>query len=182
LIVNFIAMPGLVMYSTHYATNQIREESVAKDNPQMNRWCQEQNDAIYDPVLKDCVEPTKADVLALENRDHVMSQLEQYLNQRGIAGELDRSPTPENDEIKKSPDIVDAATYKLTPATSQAPLQMLLCLSESACTHLSKKQKRDGSTAIAVGKGRLLLVIAPDSVTDSQLKKIKTAMASFAPN
>ncbi|HXA46247.1 MAG TPA: hypothetical protein VNW52_01355 [Burkholderiaceae bacterium] len=181
LVVNFIAMPALVVYSTHYATNQIREESVAKDNPQMNRWCQEQNDAIYDPVLKVCVEPTKADILTMEKRDNLMGQLEQTLNQRGLAGELDRSATPEIDELKKSPDVADAANFKLSPATS-APLQMLLCLSESACTHLVKKQKRDGSTALAIGKGKLMLLIAPDSVTDGQIKKIKTAVANFTPN
>jgi hypothetical protein len=182
LIVNFIALPALVVYSTHYATNQVREESVAKDNPQMSRWCQEQNDAIYDPVMKVCVEPTKTDVLALEKRDNQMGQLETYLNQHGLAGGLDRNATPEIDELKKSPDVVDAAIFKLTPATSQAQLQMLLCLSESACDHLVKKQKRDGSTAIAIGKGKLMLLIAPDLFADDQVKKIKKVVASFALN
>jgi len=182
LIVNFIAMPALIVYSTHYATSQVAETSVPIDNPQMNKWCREQNDAIYDPVMKVCVEPTKADVLALESRENMMGQLEQRLNKDGVTGALDRSATPEIDELKKSSDVADAASFKLSSATSQVPMQMLLCLSESACAHLVKKQQKDGSTALAIGKGKLMLLIPPDAVTDGQIKKIKTAMTNFTPN
>jgi hypothetical protein len=33
-----------------------------------------------------------------------------------------------------------------------------------------------------MGKGKLLLLIAPDAVDDTQLKKIKTSLSNFAPN
>lgn len=183
LIVNFIAMPGLVLYSTHYATNQISEASVPKDNPQMNRWCQEQNDAVYDPVLKVCVEPTKADILTQEKRDNLMGQLEQQLNQHGLAGALDRSTTPEIAELKNLPDVADAVSYQFSSAGEVPhPLQMLLCLSETACTHLANKYKKDGSDKIAVGKGKLMLLIPPDAVDEARLKKIRTSVMSFKPN
>ena len=183
LIVNMIALPCLIFYSNHYAISQIREASVAKDDPKMTHWCQEQNDAVYDPVLQVCVEPSKADVLAQEKRDNVMGQLENQLNQHAVAGELNRDITPEITTLKKSQDVADAASYQFLPASaSQHPLLMVLCISESACTHMANKQKKEGSTNIAVGKGRLLLLIAPDSVDDAQLKKIKAAMSKFAPS
>ncbi|HSY28616.1 MAG TPA: hypothetical protein VK832_14000, partial [Burkholderiaceae bacterium] len=96
--------------------------------------------------------------------------------------ELNRDITPEITALKKSPDVADVASYQLLPASaSQHPVLMLLCLSESACTHMANKQKKEGSTNIAIGKGRLMLLIAPDSVDDTQLKKIKTSMSRFTP-
>lgn len=183
LAVNFIALPCLVLYSTHLTSSEVREASIQKDNPQMTHWCQEQNDAVYDPVLKVCVEPTKADVQAQEARDNLMGQLEHHLNQRGVTGELDRSVTPEITELKSSPDVVDAASFQFSPSGSaRHPLLMLLCLSETACTHLVNKQKRDGSTNIAAGKGKLLLLIPPDAADDAELRKIKSSVGSFKPN
>ena len=182
LIVNLIGLPCLFLFSTHYAASQIREASIPKENPQMTHWCQEQNDAVYDPVMKVCVEPSKAEVLVLEQRDNLMGQMERTLNQRGLAGELDRSVTPEITALKNLPDIVDAATYQFSqPGTSPAPLLMLLCLSEAACTHMANKQKKEGSTNIAVGKGKLMLLIPPDAVDEASLKKIKTSVSNFKP-
>lgn len=183
LIVNVIGLPCLFLYSTHYATSQIREASMPKENPQMTHWCQEQNDAVYDPVMKVCVEPSKADVLAMEQRDNLMGQLEHTLNQHGLAGGLDRSITPEITALKNLPDVVDAATYQFAqPRTSQHSPLMVLCLSEAACTHMANKQKKEGSTNISVGKGKLMLLIAPDAVDDAHLRKIKTSVANFKPN
>jgi hypothetical protein len=184
LAINLIALPALVLYSTHYATGQARAAAVPKDNPRMTAWCREQNDAIYDPVLELCVEPTKADVLAQEKQDNSMGQLEQYLNQHGFAGALDRNATAETTALSSRPDIADAASYRFSlPATSAAappPGTMLLCLSASACAHVAAKEKRDG-TNIAVAQGRLLLLLAPDAIDDAQLKKLKAAMARFKP-
>jgi len=182
LIVNLIGLPSLFLFSTHYATSQIAEASIAKDNPQMTHWCQEQNDAVYDPVLKLCVEPTKADVQAQEQRDNLMGQLEQHLHRHGVAGELDRSVTPEITALKNLPDVVDAASYQFSQSgTAQHPPLMLLCLSEVACNHMANKQKKDGSPNIAVGKGKLMLWFAPDAVDNMLLKKIKAAVATFKP-
>jgi len=180
LAVNFILMPGLVIFSTHYATSQVREAAVAKDNPYMTSWCREKNDAAYDPVLQMCVEPTKDGVLAQEKHDNVMGQLESQLNVAGVTGRLDRTVTPEIAEMKKQADIADVAAYQLTPVAPH-PLYMLLCLSASACNHQINKLKKDGTQNTVMGKGRLLLLIAPDAADDNQLKKIKTALASFAP-
>lgn len=181
LAVNFILMPALVMYSTHYATSQVSEAAIAKDDPRMMQWCQEKNDAVYDPVLQMCVEPTKDVVLTLEKRDNLMGQLENHLNQHGVAGKLDRTTTPETEALKKQADVADAAVYQLTPAAAH-PLYMLLCLSKSACKHQMSKQKKDENPNIAMSKGKLLLLMAPDAVDETQLKQIETSMASFTPN
>jgi hypothetical protein len=182
LAINLIALPLLILYSTHYATSQARAAAaVPKDNPRMVRWCKEQNDAIYDPVLELCVEPTKAEVLAQEQRDNAMGQLEQYLNQHSLNGALDRNATTETDAFKARPDIADAATYQFSPvAPSRQPALMLLCLSESACAKLATKEKKE-SAEIAIAKGRLLLLMAPDTLDDAQLKKLKAAMVRFNP-
>jgi hypothetical protein len=181
LAVNFILIPALVMYSTHYATSQVREAAVAKDNPHMTSWCQEKNDAVYDPVLQTCVEPTKDVVLAQEKRDNVIGQLENQFNQRGVAGSLDRTVTPEITEMKKQADIADVAAYQFSPPAAH-PIYILLCLSNSACSHQINKLSKEGSPNIAMSKGKLLLLIAPDAVNDAQLKKIKGSLASFTPN
>lgn len=180
LAVNFILMPALVMYSTHYLTKQVSEAAVTKDNPYMTRWCQENSDAVYDPVLQTCVEPSKDMVLAQEKHDNVMGQLESQLNQRGVAGALDRTVTPEITELKKQADIADAAAYQFSPAAPH-PLYVLLCLSASACNHQINKLKKEGTPNIAMSKGKLLLLVAPDAVDATQLKKIKASLASFTP-
>jgi hypothetical protein len=181
LVVNFILMPALVIYSTHHAVNQVSEAAVAKDNPYMTSWCQKNSDAVYDPVLQTCVEPTKEVVLALEKRDKLMPQLESQLNQYGIAGALDRTITPDITEFKKQADIADAAAYQLSPAAAH-PLYMLLCLSNSACKHQVNKLTKEGTPNIVMGKGKLLLLIAPDAMDDAQLKKVKASLASFNPD
>lgn len=181
LLVNLIALPLLLFYSAHYATSQASAAAVPKGNPQMARWCKEQNDAIYDPVLEVCVEPGKADALTQEQREHVMEQLEQHLNQHGFAGELDRRTAPEIVELKNMPEIADAASYDFSLLTmSQRPARILLCLSASACEQVAAKAKKDGVN-IAIAKGRLLLLITPDSIDGARLKKLKAAMSSFRP-
>jgi hypothetical protein len=181
LLLNLIALPFLLLYSTHYATSQARAAAVPKDDPQMARWCKEKNDAVYDPVLEVCVEPSKADALAQEQRDNVMRQLAQYLSQRGVAGELDRSAIPEIEALKTMPEIADAAGYHLLPFTmSQRPVLMLLCVSESACAHVAAKEKKDG-TQIAIAKGALLLLVTSDAIDDARLKKLRAAISHFRP-
>jgi hypothetical protein len=181
LLLNLIALPALLLYSTHYATSQARAAAVPKENPQMVRWCQEQNDAAYDPILEMCVEPNKADVLAQEKRDNVMGQLEQYFNQHGVIGTLERSITPEITALKTMPEIADAASYHfLSPAMTRHPAFMLLCISASACAQVASKENKDGAY-IGLAQGTLLLLIAPDSIDNVDLKKLKAVTSHFKP-
>jgi hypothetical protein len=144
----------------------------------MMDWCRKQNDGVYDPVLKVCVEPTKADVMADEARENSMGQFEQYLNQQGLAGALDRTETPAIKALKESPDVADAAAFKLNgqPA-DQAPLMVALCLSQSACTHLAARQKKDPGN-IGFSKGRLMLLLPPDA-DDARQRNAKNVVAGF---
>jgi hypothetical protein len=132
-------------------------------------------------VLEVCVEPNKADALAQEQRDNVLGQLEKYLNQHGIAGELDRSVAPEIDALKARPQIADAVRYHVSPVNvSQTPILMVVCVSKSACARMAEKETKKGGN-IPVAKGRLLLLITPDSIDDELLNKLKTAMSRFDP-
>jgi hypothetical protein len=183
LLVNLIALPALVFFSGHYALSQARAAAMPKPNPYMDRWCREQNDAVYDPVLQVCVEPSKAEVLVQEQHDNVIGQFGQYLQKRGMDGELNRSATPETATLKNLPEIADAAGYSLSPATSSptTPLLIALCVSESACARLAARDNRNGPN-VALAKGHLLLVIAPDSVDAARLSKLKAIMGAFRPD
>ncbi len=166
LAINLIALPALIIYSTHYATGQARAAAVPKDNPRMTAWCREQNDAIYDPVLELCVEPTKAEVLAQEKRANSMGQLEQYLNQHGFAGALDRNATAETTALSSRPDIADAASYRFSPladfcrcATTGDDAAMPVDVGLRACCRQGEAGRhqyrgRPGSPVVIAGAGR----------------------------
>jgi hypothetical protein len=174
---------GVILANIHYNKMKITEEADnTKPNPTMMKWCREQNDGVYDPVLKVCVEPTKADVLADEARENSMAQFEQYLNQHGLNGMIDRTENPATKALKDSPDVADAVAFKLNEQTAgQAPLMLALCLSQSACTHLANRQKKDtGNTGI--GKGRLMLLLPPDAMDDTRQKSLKNVVAGFQPS
>ncbi len=161
-------------------TRIIEEGDTAKLNPGMMKWCREQNDAVYDPVLKSCVEPTKADVMADEAHENSMGQFEQYLNSQGLAGVMDRTETPAVKALKESPDVADAAGFRLNgQAADQPPLMIALCLSQSACTHLAARQKKDPGNN-GFNKGRLMLILPPDA-DDAQQRRVKAVVAGFKP-
>jgi hypothetical protein len=159
-------------------TRVIEAGDTAKQNPLMMRWCREQNDGVYDPVLKVCVEPTKADVMEDEAKENSMGQFEQYLNQQGMAGRLDRTATPAVTALKESPDVADAAAFRLNGETAdQAPMMVALCLSQSACTHLGARQKKDPGN-IGISKGRLMLLLPPNA-DDARQRSVRNVVAGF---
>ncbi|MBV8634264.1 MAG: hypothetical protein JO002_07220 [Burkholderiaceae bacterium] len=158
----------------------IEQGDTTRQNPAMMKWCREQNDGIYDPVLKVCVEPGKADVMADEAKENSMGQFEQYLNQHGLAGAMDRTETPAIKALKESPDVADAASFRLNgQAADQAPLMIALCLSHSACEHLATRQKKDPGN-IGFSKGRLMLLLPPEA-DEARQRSAKSAVAGFVP-
>jgi hypothetical protein len=171
---------GVILLNIHLNKAQIAEQADAtKANPMMMKWCREQNDGVYDPVLKVCVEPTKADVLADEAKENSMAQFEQYLNQHGLGGTLDRADNAAIKALKDSPDVADAGSFKLAEQTAgQPPLMIALCLSQSACTHLASRQIKDTGN-IGVGKGRLMLLLPPDAMDQARLKSLKKVVDAF---
>ena len=166
----------------YYTKSQVLDDVThEKANPQMMRWCREQNDGVYDPTLKVCVEPTKADVAADEAKENAMGQFEQYLNEHGLAGKIDRTETAETKAIKESPDVADAVSFRLNEQSAgQPPLIIALCLSQSAGTHLANRQKKDTGN-VGVGKGRLMLLLPADAMDDTRLKSLKKVIAGFTP-
>jgi len=171
---------GVILLNIHLNKAQIAEQADAtKANPMMMKWCRENNDGVYDPVLKVCVEPTKADALADEAKENSMVQFEQYLNQHGLSGKLDRAENPSSKALKDSPDVADAASFTLAESTTgQAPLLLALCLSQSACTHLASRQRKDTGN-IGVGKGRLMLLLPPDAMDETRMKSLKSVVDAF---
>lgn len=174
---------AVALVSNHIAKSRVIEDAdTVKANPAMMKWCREQNDGVYDPVLKLCVEPTKADVLADEEQEHAMAAFEQYLNHEGYAGTLDRTDSAAIKALKDSPDVADAGTYRITgQGADQAPLIVALCLSQSACTHLAARQKKELGNG-SYGKGRIMLLVPPGALSDAQLRGMKGLMAGFKPN
>jgi hypothetical protein len=154
----------VALVANHINRSRIIEEGdTARQNPAQMKWCREQNDGVYDPVMKVCVEPTKADVMADEANEHSMAQFEKYLNQQGLTGALDRTETPALKALKESPDVADAANYRLAGQSADQPtLVVALCLSHSACAHFATRQKKETGN-IGVGKGRLMLLLPPDA-------------------
>ena len=146
-----MALTVLVVLGANYVSKSriIEEGDAAHQNPTMMKWCREQNDGVYDPVLKVCVEPTKADVMADEAKENAMSQFGQYLNQQGLSGTMDRTETPALKALKESPDVADAASFRLADQPAdQAPLMIALCLSQSACEHFATRQKKEDRKSV----------------------------------
>ncbi len=176
-----MALTVLVMLGTNYLSKSriVEEGDAAKKNPAMMKWCREQNDGVYDPVLKVCVEPTKADVMADEAKENSMNLFEQYLNRQGLAGTMDRTETSALKTLKESPDVADAASFHLAgQAAEQPPLVIALCLSQSACAHLAARQKKDTGN-IGYAHGRLMLLLPPDAMDDARQRSVKNVVAGF---
>jgi hypothetical protein len=187
LVINLIALPVAIgtdndnaLYGAENMQKKGRAAELARrNNSEMVRWCKEKNDAIYDPVIGTCVEPDKAEVLAQSVQENVFGQLEKHLVQSGLNGELDASTTAELAKLKAAPEIADATNYHFLPLSmAQAPITVLLCVSESACAK-TERQARESGTDLAIRNRNLMLLVQPQALDDARLKILKKAFSTF---
>ncbi len=161
-------------------TNKLKlaAEKKQKDGA-MERWCNEKNDAAYDPDLKTCVERGKSEALSKEASVDLYGRLTKHLEHSGIKGEFDHSKTAASVKLTATPEIASVAAYYFWPLSmSQPQVSVFLCVSESACATFVENSK-DREILIMLRKGNLLLVIPVEGKDDARIKELETAFSTF---
>jgi len=192
MVFNLIALPlGISLNSRDiesamYGSEHMKQKAQAAEqaqlnNPEMERWCREKNDASFDPVLGMCVEPEKSAVQARSKTDNVFGRLEQHLIQSGVKGEFDHTKTAGTDKLKAIAEIADVTSYHFLPLSmSQLPVLVLQCVSESAC-NLAENQAKARGTNVTIRNRNLLLFVQPQAMDDVRVKALRKAFSGFAP-
>ncbi len=181
IALNSDGIEGLI-YGAAYMKQKSRAAEQAKlNNPEMERWCREQNDASFDPVMGTCVEPEKSAVQARSERDNVFDRLGKHLSESGVKGEFDYSATATTEKLKAIAEIAQVTSYHFLPLSmSQQPVLILLCVSESACT-LSENQAKGRGTNITIRNRNLLMFVQPQALDDVRVKALRKAFSGFTP-
>lgn len=150
-----------------------------RKNADMERWCQEKNDASYDPDLDTCVERDKQATLALGIDTAIFNHLAKHLAKSDVKGEIDHSKSVASIKLAKSSQIADVASYYFLPfSMSQPQISFYLCVSASACTSFIENVK-DRSIINMIPNNSLLLVVPWDSMEEPRIKELTAAFLNF---
>lgn len=178
---NSIGIEAAMYGSAHMKQKAQAAEQAKLNNPEMERWCHEQNDASFDPILGTCVEPEKSAVQARSARDNVFERLGKHLSQSGVKGEFDSSTTATIEKLKAIPEIADVTSYHFLPLSmAQQPVLVLLCVSETACNRAENQAKGRG-TNVTIRNRNLLLFVQPQALDDARVKALRKAFSGFMP-
>jgi hypothetical protein len=181
IALNSDGIEALTYGSAHMKQKAQAAEHARLNNPEMERWCREQNDASFDPAMGMCVEPEKSAVQARSKRDNVFDRLGKHLSQSGVRGEFDSSTTATIEKLKAIPEIADVTSYHFLPLSmSQQPVLVLLCVSETACDRAENQAKGRG-TNITIRNRNLLMFVQPQALDDVRVKALRKAFSGFTP-
>jgi hypothetical protein len=169
-----------VFFGREYAQEKFGNKSQGKTVAEWARWCKENNDATYDPVLGTCVENNKEEALARSESNDIFGRLTGFLSKNGIKSEIDQSVSV----AVLQPKIVTAeiaqvtAFYFLPLSMSQPIVSVLLCVSEAACEKYEEDAKEGGALHF-VRNANLLLILPPGPIEDARIETLKDAFAKF---
>jgi hypothetical protein len=163
---------------TEYA-KRVKKAEKKRASSEMERWCQEKNDASYDPDLKTCVERKKTDIMAQGLDKATFSRLNSYLERNGIKGEIDHSQSSESIKLTKSTEIADVAAYYFLPfSMSQPRISFYLCVSANACANYVENIK-DRSVVNLIRNNNLLLSVPWESLEEPKTKELINVFLDF---
>jgi hypothetical protein len=167
-----------VIGGTQYA-KKVKKIEKKRATSDMERWCNENNDATYDPDLKTCVERNKKETLAQGIDKQVFSRLSKHLEHSGIKGEFDQSTSGMAIKLATTPQIAHVASYYFLPfSMSQPRISVLLCVSASACASYIENIK-DRSIINTIRNENLILAVPWDSIEDPKIKEFVAAFLDF---
>ncbi|MGZ5819319.1 MAG: hypothetical protein ACXWJD_11285 [Burkholderiaceae bacterium] len=158
---------------------KVRKAEKKRASADMERWCQEHNDATYDPDLKTCVERGKKEALAQGIDKQIFSRLTTHLEKNGIKGEFDHSKSATGIKLATTNEIADVASYYFLPfSMSQPRISVLLCVSASACATYIENIK-DRSIVNTIRNENLILLVPWDSMENPQIRELTAVFLEF---
>jgi hypothetical protein len=161
-----------------YAQKMKRAEK-KRATSDMERWCNDHNDATYDPELQTCVERSKQQALAQGTDKQIFSRLTAHLDKSGVKGEFDHSKSGTAIKLESTSQIAEVASYYFYPfSMSQPRISVLLCVSASACASYIENIK-DHSIINTIQNENLILMLPWDSMDNPKIKELTAAFLNF---
>lgn len=167
-----------VIGGTQYA-QKVKKAEKKRVSSDMERWCNQQNDATYDADLKTCVERSKKEALAQGIDKQIFSRLTTHLEKNGIKGEFDLSKSGAAIKLASTEQIAEVASYYFLPfSMSQPRISVLLCVSSSACASYIENIK-DRSIINTIRNENLILTIPWEVMEDPKIKELTAVFLDF---
>lgn len=158
---------------------KLKQAEQKRATSDMERWCNEQNDATYDADLKTCVERNKQQALAQGIDKHIFSRLTAYLDKSGVKGEFDHSKSGTAIKLESTSQIAEVASYYFYPfSMSQPRISVQLCVSASACASYIENIK-DSSVINTIQNENLILMVPWDAMENPRIKELTVAFSGF---
>ncbi len=184
-IVAAVALPGYQDYViTAKAAEQQQQAAVDKSNPEMERWCRQQNNAVYSPDHGTCVEgdPNQQQDEAAAS-DDVFDQLQEHFSASGIGSEvLEVDPNaPGAGKFAQQPEIRRAFHFVFDSSSGVMPTMALIgeCNTVQDCRALAQKMDRPDAP-FAVASNENLLFFGMLSIGDAvKMKQARKAFIAF---
>lgn len=138
------------------------EVARSKSNPEMERWCREKHDAVYDHVLGTCVEPDPDQKLADSSRaEDVMEQLSQHFSANGLKASLSRvdASTPGARKLADMPGMNRWMQFEILSQSVMPTIVMVgECASEDECMRIEKNLNQPDSPLSSARNGNLMFL------------------------
>lgn len=159
LVVLNISESELLKQEREAALSEVRQ---AQSNPEMERWCREKHDAIYDQVLGTCVEgdPSQKSAQASQAAD-VMAQLNGHFAQNGLEARYSQvnESTPGGKNIAKLREMRQVMQFEFKSSTVLPTVVMVgECISADECVSLESRLDTPDAPFTVARNGNLLFL------------------------
>lgn len=159
LVVLNISESEVLKQEREAALSEVRK---AQSNPEMERWCREKHDAIYDQVLGTCVEgePEQKTAQASQAAD-VMAQLNAHFAQNGLAARFSEvnESTPGGKNIAKLQELSRVMQFEFKSSTVLPTVVMVgECISAEECVRIESRLNTPDAPFTVARNGNLLFL------------------------
>ncbi|QAU35167.1 hypothetical protein [Janthinobacterium sp. 17J80-10] len=140
----------------------LSEISKARSNPEMERWCREKHDAVFDHVLGTCVEADPAQKTAEAARSSdVMDQLNMHFAQNGLEARFSEvnESTPGGKNIAKLREMNRVMQFEFKSKTVLPTVVMVgECISTEECVRIESRLNTPDAPFTVARNGNLLFL------------------------
>lgn len=156
---------------------------LSKSNPEMERWCSQNDNAVYSHELGTCIaaEPGQRPSHAASSAD-IMDQLESHFYHHGLDTrytEADES-TPGTNGLDEIPDIYRVVQFEIKSKTLMPTIITVAeCETREACSTLAARMNRPDAPVSAASNGELLFMGMHVFGDAEKMARAKQAFLSF---
>lgn len=158
------------------------EVTRSKSNPEMEQWCREKHDAVYDATLGTCVEPEPGQKKAASQAADVMDQLASHFSDSGLAVSLSTvdESTPGAKNLSKLPGVLRMMQFEIKGKSAMPTIAMVAeCVSAEECRRIENNLRQPDAPFSAASNGNLMFIGFTMMGDAGKIARAKDAFKAF---